>query len=59
MGWFQRYKQLEGFAKQKQRKFFLLIGSISKSIIVSSDSFCLITSQIFTPNNLNKKDTEK
>ena len=31
---------------ENKRKFFLVIGYILKSIFVSSDSFCLITSQI-------------
>ena len=38
---------VDGFAKNRQqRKFFLLIGYISKSIFASSDSFCLITSDV-------------
>ena len=38
---------------RKQKKFFLLIGYISKSIFLSSDSFCLIISQ-----NCNLKQLE-
>ena len=38
-------KAVEGLQnKRKQRKHFLLIGFITKSVLASSDTFCLITS---------------
>ena len=45
--WFQRYKQLKDWTNnKKQKKLCALFGCILKTVFVSSDSFCFITSHI-------------
>ena len=45
--WFQRYRHYSAPQNSKiQRKLNTIIGSIWKSILASSDSFCLITSHM-------------
>ena len=45
--WFQRYKQLKDWtSNKKQKKLLALFGCILKTVFVSSDSFCLITSHV-------------
>ena len=44
--WFQRYYQVKGFNNSETKKLSTLFGEILKSIFVSSNSFCLITSQM-------------
>ena len=48
--WFQRNKHLKDFTNNiNQSKLSALVGCILKTILASSDSFCLITSQIQLP----------
>ena len=47
---FQRYSYFSDAQNKKiQRKLSTIIGSILKSVLASSDSFCLITSHLFRP----------
>ena len=49
INWFQRYQQLkEAKNNWKQKTFSALFGSILKSIFLTSDRFCFITSHIMT-----------
>ena len=48
INWFQRYEQLKGVKNnRKQKTFYALFGSILKSIFLTFDWFCLITSHIW------------
>ena len=45
--WFQRYKELKDWTNNnKQKKLSALFGCTLKTVLASSDSFCLITSHI-------------
>ena len=47
INWFQRYEQLKGVKNnRKQKTFSALFGSILKSIFLTFDWFCLITSHM-------------
>ena len=48
VNWFQRYDQLKDAKNnRKQKTFSALFGSILKSVFLTSDWFCLITSHLF------------
>ena len=50
--WFQRYEQLKDAKNNmKEKTFSALFGSILKSIFLTSDWFCLITSHILLRKN--------
>ena len=53
--WIQRYSYFSDAQNIKiQRKLNAIIGSIYKTIIASSDSFCLITSHIFLSSSTSR-----
>ena len=55
VNWFQRYEHLKDAKnKRKQKTFSALFGSILKSIFLTSDWFCSITSQICKVRCLQK-----